>query len=126
PVYGQFVEPEQTEGISVGFTGPSPIYVENEKTLKFDVLINTATSLLAVLLLFFVAFRSIALTWNVTWSTVLIILLTVAFAGAYKGSISWLGAAFTAVPVGLATDYAILVYTTFQRLRATGLSDEEA
>lgn len=125
-VYGQQAEPEPAGGISVGFTGPSPVYVENEKTLKFDVLVNTVTSLLAVLLLFLVAFRSLALTWDVTWSTVLIILLTVAFAGAYKGSISLLGAAFTAVPVGLGTDYAILVYTTFQRLRANGVSDEVA
>jgi predicted RND superfamily exporter protein len=126
PAYGQLAEPEQTGGITVGFTGPSPVYVENEKTLKFDVLLNTGTSLIAVLLLFLIGFRSLALTWDVTWATLLIILWTVAFAGAYKGSISLLGAAFTAVPVGLGTDYAILVYTTFQRLRAGGLSDEDA
>jgi predicted RND superfamily exporter protein len=128
--YGEFSETEprldEPNVLRVGFTGMPAITVENEISLKFDVVLNTATSLLGVLILFLVGFRSLSLTWDVTWTTSLTILLTVAFAGATKGSISLLGSAFTAVPVGLGTDYAILIYNTYHALRNNGLEAEEA
>ena len=125
-VYSELADGEKLGTLNVGFTGQPAVFVENEATLKYDVGLNTATSLLGVLILFAIAFRSLMLTWDVTWATVLIILWTVAFSGMYKGSMSLLGGAFTAVPVGLGTDYMILLYNTFHRLRQEeSLSDGE-
>ncbi len=124
--YSEFAEGEKPGTLEVGFTGQPPVFVENEMSLKFDVALNTATSLLGVLILFAVAFRSLMLTWDVTWATILIIVWTVAFSGITKGGMSLLGGAFTAVPVGLGTDYMIFLYNTFHRLRRDeSLSDEE-
>lgn len=125
--YGDLASGETPGRLSVGFTGMPAVYVENERTLKWDLILNTGTSLLGVLILFLVVYRSVALTWKATWTTIYTIWLTLAFAGMTRGGMSLLGGAFTAVPVGLGTDYAILVYNTYQNLRAKeGLSVEEA
>ncbi|HLX59891.1 MAG TPA: MMPL family transporter [Planctomycetota bacterium] len=125
--YGELAAGETPGRLQVGFTGMPAVYVENERTLKSDMLINTGTSLLGVLILFLILYRSVTLTWNVTWTTVFTIWLTIAFAGLLRGSMSLLGGAFTAVPVGLGTDYAILVFNTFQDLREREkLSADEA
>ncbi len=125
--YGQLADGETTGRLQVGFTGMPAVYVENERTLKWDLILNTGSSLLGVLILFLVVYRSVALTWRVMWTTVYTIWLTIAFAGLTRGGMSLLGGAFTAVPVGLGTDYAILVFNTFQNLRdKEGLGAEEA
>jgi hypothetical protein len=125
--YGQLADGQTLGSLQAGFTGQPAVFVENEMSLKFDMVLNTVTSLLGVLILFAIAFRSLLLTWDVAWAISLVILWTVAFAGLAKGSISLLGAAFTAVPVGLGTDYMILQYNTFHRLRnEEGLSVEQA
>jgi len=128
--YGSFAEAEPPAGapgvLRVGFTGMPAVTVENELNLKFDMELNTATSLIAVLLLFLIGFRSIWLTWDVILVTSLAILWTIAVAGATAGKISLLGSAFTAVPVGLTTDYAIFVYNSYHTLRLEGLNSEEA
>ena len=124
--YSEWADGEKPGTLEVGFTGQPAVFVENETTLKYDVGLNTATSLLGVLILFGIAFRSLMLTWDVTWATVLVILWSVAFSGFYKGGMSLLGGAFTAVPVGLGTDYMILLYNTFHRLRQEeALGDDE-
>ena len=125
--YGEVAGGETEGRLHVGFTGMPAVYVENERTLKWDLILNTGSSLLGILILFLVVYRSVALTWKATWTTVYTIWLTLAFAGLTKGGMSLLGGAFTAVPVGLGTDYAILIYNTYQNIRAKeGLSAEDA
>lgn len=125
--YGDLAAGQTPGRLNVGFTGMPAVYVENERTLKWDLILNTGTSLLGVLILFLIVYRSVALTWKATWTTIYTIWLTLAFAGLTRGGMSLLGGAFTAVPVGLGTDYAILIYNTYQNLRAKeGLSVEEA
>ncbi len=125
--YGELLEGETSGRLAVGFTGMPAVYVENERTLKWDLILNTGSSLLGVLILFLVVYRSVSLTWKATWTTVYTIWLTLGVAGVTRGGMSLLGGAFTAVPVGLGTDYAILVYNTYQNLRAKdGLNPEEA
>jgi predicted exporter len=112
---------------TIGFTGAAAIYVENDATLKSDVALNLATSLLGVVLLFAVLYRSWGITWKVVATTVYTIWITLGVAGLWRERIGVLGAAFTAVPVGLVTDYAILVVNRFQRARTerTGAGVEE-
>jgi predicted RND superfamily exporter protein len=129
-VYGAFAETEPVKNapgvLAVGFTGMPAVTVENEMNLKYDMELNTIVSLAGILVLFLAGFRSIWLTWDVTVVTTLIIVYTVAIAGIWKGSISLLGSAFTAVPVGLSTDYAVFIYNTYHGLRLEGLNSEDA
>jgi len=49
--YGELADGEAPGRMQVGFTGMPAISVENEHMLKSDMLINTGTSLLGVLIL---------------------------------------------------------------------------
>ena len=99
----------------IGFTGAAAIYVENDRTLKWDVALNLVTSLLGVVLLFAILYRSFGITWKVVALTTYTIWLTLGVAALWRSRISVLGIAFTAVPVGLVTDYAILVVNRFRQ-----------
>jgi predicted RND superfamily exporter protein len=116
-VFAELAEAAQPGGLTVGFTGMSAVAVENELSLKYDLLGNTATSFVGVLLLFLIVFRKIRLAWDVTWTTVVVIVWTLAFAGVSRGSISVLGGAFTCILLGTGTDYAIHLHNSFHLFR---------
>ena len=68
-VFGEFARGENEGALRVGFTGMPAITIENQLSLKHDLLMNTATSFLGVLLIFMLMFRSCRLAWNFTWTT---------------------------------------------------------
>jgi len=113
--FAELAEPEGT--LRVGYTGMPAVTVENEMSLKYDLLGNTATAFVGVLLLFLIVFRRVLLAWDVTWTTALVIVWTLGFAGATKGSISVLGGAFTCILLGTGTDYAIHLHNSYHTLR---------
>lgn len=125
PTFAQLAEPEGQ--LNVGYTGMPAVTVENEMSLKYDLLGNTATAFVGVLLLFLIVFRRVTLAWDVTWTTAVVILWTLGIAGATKGSISVLGGAFTCILLGTGTDYAIHLHNSYHALRfGEKLSVEEA
>ena len=132
PVFCELAPGETLGTLQVGFTGSAAVSIENERTLTSDIIMNMIAPLVGVLVLLAVSFRSLRLIWAVVWTTVLIVLWTLAVAGLSKGGISLMGGAFTAVPVVLGTNYTILLYTVYRRVRqgeATGaksISAEEA
>lgn len=124
-VYAELAEP--AGALQVGFTGIAAVSVENERSLRYDLIGNTATAFVGVLLLFLVVFRLIRLAWDVTWTTALVIVWTLAVAGAVKGGISVLGGAFTCILLGTGTDYAIHLHNAYHGFRhIEGLSVEDA
>jgi len=116
-VFTELAEPAGT--LSVGYTGMSAVTVENELSLKYDLLGNTATAFFGVLVLFLVVFRRVWLAWDVTWTTALVIIWTLAVAGATKGSISVLGGAFACILLGTGTDYAIHLHNAYHNFHHT-------
>jgi len=116
-VFTELAEP--AGALNVGYTGMSAVTVENEMSLKYDLLGNTATAFFGVLVLFLVVFRRVWLAWDVTWTTMLVIIWTLAVAGATKGSISVLGGAFACILLGTGTDYAIHLHNAYHNFRHT-------
>ncbi|MFH0939065.1 MAG: MMPL family transporter [Planctomycetota bacterium] len=126
-IYGQFAAGEQISALTVGFTGMPAVSVENEMSLKYDLVSNVITAFVGVLILFLVVFRLIRLAWDVTWTTVIVIVWTLAIAGLTRGSISVLGGAFACILLGTGTDYAIHLHNGFHLCREVeGLSIEES
>lgn len=114
-IYAELAEP--AGALQVGFTGIAAVSVENERSLRYDLIGNTTTAFVGVLLLFLIVFRLILLAWDVTWTTALVIVWTLAIAGAVKGSISVLGGAFTCILLGTGTDYAIHLHNAYHGFR---------
>ncbi|MCY3022598.1 MAG: hypothetical protein NTW87_26760, partial [Planctomycetota bacterium] len=112
-VYAQLAEGETPGTLRVGFTGMPAVSVENEMSLKYDLVGNTAASFIGVLLLFLIVFRQVLLAWDVTWGTAVVILWTLAVAGLTKGSVSILGGAFACILLGTGTDYAIHLHNAY-------------
>jgi len=104
-------------GIHIGFTGLHPISVENERSMRKDIMEGTAVAFLALVVIFLVAYRSLKLTLNVTIMLVLASLMTLALAGLIRGRVGVLGAGFTSVLIGMGVDYAIMIYGTFRKLK---------
>ena len=125
--FAQPADGEIVPELKIGFTGMPAVAVENEMSLKYDLLGNTATSFVGILLLFLIVFRRPALAWDVTWTTALVIVWTLGVAGLTHGSISIMGGAFTCILLGTGTDYAIHLQNAFYGFRhEQGLEIEEA
>jgi len=126
-IYGQLAGGAQPGALAVGYTGMPAVSVENEMSLKYDLVGNVTTSFVGVLILFLVVFRLIWLAWDVTWTTAIVIVWTLAIAGLTRGSISVLGGAFACILLGTGTDYAIHLHNGFHLCREVeGLSVEES
>jgi predicted exporter len=125
--YSDLAAGETPGTLSVGFTGMPAVSVENEMSLRYDLIGNTATSFVGVLLLFLIVFRQVILAWDVTWTTAAVIVWTLAVAGATRGSVSILGGAFTCILLGTGTDYAIHLHSAYHTYHyVQGMSPEES
>lgn len=117
PAYGQNKLGEVAEpGLGVGFTGLHAMSVENETSLRQDILGGTVWAFLALVAIFLFAYRSLRLTLNVTITLILAAILTLATAGIARGHVGVLGAGFTCILIGTGVDYGIMVYGTYRKL----------
>lgn len=119
--YGRLAPHEQSEPwLRVGFTGMHAIAVENEASMRWDVLNTTATSAVGVLLVFLIAFHSLRLVWQIAATMGVAVLLTLALVALVNGKIGVLGAGFTCILLGMGVDYGIHVHGAFHALRSQG------
>ena len=115
--YGLYKPGESPDpGLSVGFTGLHALSVENETSLKKDILGGTVYAFLALVVIFLIAYRSVRLTIDITVTLILAALVTLAIAGLARGHIGVLGAGFTCILIGTGVDYGIMVYGTYRKL----------
>jgi predicted RND superfamily exporter protein len=119
---GQPAAPE----LSVGYTGLHALSVENERSLRKDIMEGSAEAFAALVIIFLVAYRSLRLTLDVTLTLIFAALLTVGIYGCVHGKIGVLGAGFTSILIGTGVDYGIMIYGTFRRFRMQGQSAEDA
>ncbi|MCB9893837.1 MAG: MMPL family transporter [Planctomycetes bacterium] len=104
------------EGVTPHVIGAHRSSVDNAEVLKTDMHLTIVTSVIAVLLLFIVAFRAL--------SPILIALLSVGFGfslalgsqGWIHGDLSAITAGFGAVLLGISVDYAVHLLTTYSSL----------
>lgn len=126
--YGDLAEGEpENPPLAVGYTGMHAIAVENEASLRWDILSTTASSVISVLLLFLLVFRRIRLAVHIGITMTLALLATLTAAALIHGSIGVLGAGFPCILLGMGVDYGIHLYSTFHHQREElGASTEDA
>ncbi len=116
-VYGELEKGEREPELRIGFTGLHAVSVENEQSMRKDLMGGTVVAFLSLLVVFFIAYRSLRLTLNVTVTLMLAAVITLAVAGVTRGRIGVLGAGFTSILIGTGVDYGIMVYGTYRKLR---------
>jgi predicted RND superfamily exporter protein len=107
---------ELPEGVTPHVIGAHRSSVDNAEVLRTDMHLTIATSVIAILLLFLLAFRA--------FTPILVTLLSVGFGfamalgsqGLVRGELSAITAGFAAVLLGIAVDYAIHLVTTYGSL----------
>lgn len=107
---------ELPEGVTPHVIGTHRSSVDNAEVLRTDMHLTIATSVIAILLLFLLAFRA--------FTPILVTLLSVGFGfamalgsqGLVRGELSAITAGFAAVLLGIAVDYGIHLVTTYGSL----------
>ena len=112
--------------VTVGFTGLHAMSVENERSLRKDILEGTVVAFLALVAIFFVAYRSLRLTVIITITLLVAAVVTLAAAGLIHGQIGILGAGFTSILIGTGVDYGVMIYGKFRKLQQEGLDARAA
>ncbi|MBI3829303.1 MAG: MMPL family transporter [Planctomycetes bacterium] len=125
PVFGALDKGQEPGQLAVGFTGLPAVAIENQISLKYDLINNTVSSFIGVLLIFLLMFRSFSLAWNVTWTTFCVLTWTLALAWLTRGGISVFGGAFSCILLGIGTDYVTYLYNAFHEFRHVQRLDME-
>ncbi len=100
--------------------------VTDEAVMKRNISACVVSSLLVVLLLFYFTYRRFLPTLLLPLILLFGVLLALGFAGAFLSSINIISIAFTALIIGLGTDYSIHLYDRYYTERAAGRSADEA
>lgn len=119
--YGAYADGESAEpDLCVGFTGLHAISVENEASLRWDIISNTLSSALLVMLIYLLIYRKLRLAIDIILTLALAVIFTLVAAGLFYGRIGVLGAGFTAILIGMGEDYAVFLHNTFHSMRTDG------
>jgi predicted RND superfamily exporter protein len=113
------------DGVTVEYTGGYPIAVNDASTIKRDLIMTMTSSVIAVLLLFYLIFRRFTFLFVVAPSLGLGIFWTLGFAGLTLGHLNMVTAAFGAILAGLGIDFSIHFYNRFieQMSAENGIED---
>lgn len=101
------------EKIKVSYTGGYPIAVSDEATTRKDIKVTLLTSLIGVLLLFGLAFRTWKILFCVGLSLVISLVWTLGFAGIAFRHLNILTCVFSCVLLGLGIDFAIHIVNRY-------------
>lgn len=110
---------------TISHTGGYPIAVNDEATTKKDIKVSLVTSIIGVLTLFGVCFRTIRTLVHVTIPLGMSIVWTMGSAGLLFGHLNLLTCIFSCVLVGLGIDFAIHFINRFYSPDKTSDSLEE-
>jgi predicted RND superfamily exporter protein len=120
------VEEQTAGGITVRYSGHYAVAVDEAELIREDIRFNITVSLVAVLALYLVAYRRFAALF---YSTVpLLVGQAMTFGLAYFAlrSLNASSAAFTALLMGLGTDFVIVMYARYVEERRSGRTLTEA
>jgi hypothetical protein len=106
--------------------GGHRIAIEDARLIRSDIIVNSATSVLGVMLLFFFAFRRLATAQYAFLPLAVGLSLTFVFTAAALGRLNSATAGFAALLVGLGIDFTIVMYERYLELRRGGLGLEAA
>jgi uncharacterized protein len=114
---------DQQHGVRLRVTGPVALDDEQFATLKEGALRSTVLSIVSVLVILFVALRSVKLVGAVLVTLAAGLIITAGFAAAAIGSLNLISIAFGVLFIGLAVDFSIQFSIRYrdQRHRLGGL-----
>jgi len=110
----------------VFFGGRYMIVLDDTGLIRRDVIVNAATSILGVLILFYLAYRRTSLLLLVFWPLACGLAITFGFAALAVGVLSSATAGVAALLVGLGDDFVIVLYGRYVEERQRGCSVVEA
>jgi hopanoid biosynthesis associated RND transporter like protein HpnN len=116
----------QRHGVSLGVTGMPAIITDEMGAVRRDVKQTIITSIICVLLLFLVTFRSLRATALVSLPLVLGLIWTAGFAAAVYEHLTMVSVYFAAVLFGLGIAFGIHLLSRFDEARRAGQSPAEA
>jgi len=111
------------DSIRIQHTGGYPIAVQDEALTRMDIKITLITSLVCILTLFFISFRTPMVLLLVCLPLVMALVWTIGFAGLVFQQINILSCLFACVLLGLGIDFAIHMVNRFFDPHANGLSE---
>jgi predicted RND superfamily exporter protein len=110
----------------VEFTGGYVVALDDSQLIKADIVVGLVSSLVGVMLLFLLAFRSRASLVYAFFPLVTGIALTFAFGAVALGRINSLTSAFGGLVIGLGIDFVIVLYARYVEERRRESSHEAA
>jgi len=110
----------------VAFGGPHLMALSETSLIRYDMVINIATSAIGVLLLFLFAFRRLGALVYALVPLICGLLLTFGFAKLVAGSLNMATSVVAALLIGLGIDYVIVSYGRYVEERRRGESIETA
>jgi uncharacterized protein len=116
------VGPEDLNDLQIGFAGGYMTALEDSRTLKKELILNFSVSLIGVLALFVLAFRSGISLFYALVPLALSPLLTLGLFSPFLGRLSESMGAFSAMILGLSIDFIILLYARYLEERNSGES----
>ena len=122
----QFSEDPATAGVTARYSGNFAIAVDESKLIRQDVRFNLFFSLFAVSALYWLCYRRFA---ALLYSSIPLLIgqaLTFGLALFVLGGLNASSSAFTALLMGLGTDFVIVVYARYVEERQAGKSLNEA
>jgi len=110
----------------VEFTGGYLVALDDARLITADMVVGLVSSLVGVMVLFLLAFRSRAALVFAFFPLVTGIALTFAFGAVALGRINSLTSAFGGLVIGLGIDFVIVLYARYIEARRVGVSHEVA
>jgi predicted RND superfamily exporter protein len=118
------IELDDVPSVEIG--GGHRIALEDATLIKKDIAWNSATSVVGVLILFFLAYRRFATAHYAFLPLATGLALTFIFAAVTLGSLNSATSGFSALLVGLGIDFTIVTYGRYLEGRLGGMAPSEA
>jgi uncharacterized protein len=112
--------------VTISCAGAHLSAVIDERVMKQNIIISIVSSLVVVLGLFYFTYRRLMPTLLIPFIVLYGTVMAMGTAGLFLPSIHIISFAFTALIIGLGTDYSIHLYDRFYTERCAGKGSEEA
>ncbi len=118
------IDPDRVPRVHLG--GGHRIALEDASLIRSDIIVNSTTSIIGVMLLFFLAYRRFAAAHFAFLPLAVGLALTFVFTALALGRLNSATSSFSALLVGLGIDFTIVMYGRYLEARHRGLPLDEA
>ncbi len=123
---GKHVPPDGYRDLRIGFAGGYMTALEDSRLIRKELLMNFSVSLIGVLILFVLAFRTGVSLFYAILPLAVSPILTLGLFSPFLGRLSESTGAFSAIILGLSIDFIVLLYARYLEERNLGQNMEPA